>query len=565
MINGLSSPQPTPQRLERAPLPVDAKQIQEASGGVMTRDALLKTAEAKLENRNAFALLDAGDLHDLLGKGTLLPERARFTLDRPRFVENSIPLVVQLSEEGKHALLNADPAFAEALVGDGLNGIKPNTPFRLDTHVAEILLFAEDREALFTAYAEKAAKGEVPETIAGKPFKTYFEQHIKGTEDLMAEVELKNFRKLIPGFTGLPPSEQRVRAALGGKMADYLPSVLPGDVRRQMANSMIRHQTFDRATPGRGLEVAGEIKEFFHGTSSGKLIARTGFRMQPEMLFNKLPKRAQNVLEDKFRIRFRSAFGMGVYTGNATVASRYAAIKSQNATSPVHVVSGLVALGKTTVHDLAEDNLAHTRIVSGQDLEGKYFITREPKRFTVKGLTTLDPKQTDGWMRNFPQLLKAHSADPFEIGKLFDRLPQGAAQRALNETLKGRDPATVRSATLLLARRGDEKALASTMKLLEGVASPTEREVIQDTLMAALKSIGPGHADRTRPIGEAVLRLPPGNRFSPDSLAESLFDALGAEIRPMVERHGLKLPAAPAEGALARAWQTAAKGFRHLL
>jgi hypothetical protein len=325
-----------------------------------------------------------------------------------------------------------------------------------------------DREAygpFMDTYRVAVGRGEAPGKLGGRPWTEFF----RPTDDFRNEMQVEALTRLSPGFRMRAPEERRAVAALAHRIAEGRNDV-PLGLGLATAEALIRHE---RIVPGPETRQAWKelatrerlpAHPFHHGTQAGEAIAREGF----------IPAK-------------RQLLGTGVYHGNPSVASAYALERSGAFTkSPPQIVSGKVLPGSidplTLGHEIPVDSAASGRgMVAGASAHGgPYWVTKEAKRFQVRGITTYDTSLAPSRLGALvPDLLdnmtRSPSAALWSI-KWLSRLDVDAVDRAALSALSG--AGTAEGARYWLASRGHEQSLTELVSRLGSVPAGDGRQAV---------------------------------------------------------------------------------------
>lgn len=436
-------------------------------------------------------------LQDTLQSGKLITTRnSTFSLGNLNGWTRQDGAAVVLSDEGKRFLAEKggeglDWALDDVAKAQGYGGPfgqRANVSETLDLgkHVEQILVNEDAFEGLAKDFEAKLAKGEIPEKIAGKPAKEFFDSVVTKTDDIMAQLEAKAFGLQVPGFAELPQFAHKPAAMLAGRVANKYPREVPMDLRRQIAFSKIDVTNLAWNDLRLGFKNRPNVKEFHHGTTM-KWMAYTAFKGDLESMYNGLSETNRTRVNEFMKkrtgkeISFVSAYGSGVYTGNASVASGYAYNKLSRRAgeeqNPVHIISGLLDAGKETLEDLdkaiPEDPSIHTRLVPNGGQEGPYRVTRGAEHFQIKGVTSFDPNIHDP--KTIPLLLKAQAYDPDWAAGMLARMEPDTVKRALeHHAAKGDD--TIKAAAKDLLDRVGKKAAEVGGNTVEKAAQEAVQE-----------------------------------------------------------------------------------------
>lgn len=359
-----------------------------------------------------------------------------------------------LSDEGKKALASSktlDEALGKRLDEFG-SALDLPCPLDLQRHVQQVLVDDTAYASLMSAYEKAAAEGAVPKLLGGKPPA----QFINASEDFYNHFQVEQFGRNVPGFAQRPLIEQKATAALAGKAASLFPSVIPTDIRHRVASSMVSHKAYNTPLKTDGLDVVGEVKDFFHGR---QIIGRSG-----------QPLRAPETLMDEgFHPDEKGAFGMGVYHANPSVARGYGLSEIDK---PGSILSGKVALGNVTRDattqkaEFEANRDFHTYRVKSRDM-GDYFVTKDPRRFFITGITRYNPDATVELGKVLPDLMKAATYDPHWAATYLNRLPQAQVNRAHLHALKHGTEEEKLISAVMLAVSGDARGLKAFSQTID--------------------------------------------------------------------------------------------------
>jgi len=432
-----------------------------------------------------------------------------------------------LSKGGKKNLASEtgiDDALAKGLKGipDGHRDSANNHGLRFgsETHLAKevslhdevqnVLIDAQAYGSFMDTYGAAVAKGEVPATLAGKPFTEFF----RASDDLFNDLEIEAFKRTVPGFAEKTLDEQRAVAALAGRVAADFPADVSEATRRKVAASMVSYKPVEGAA-ATGLNPVSELKSFYHGTSPGA---------------------GEQIVKGGLKVGSGDRYGAGIYYANPTASSGYTYKRPGEG---AEILSGQVDIGKviTTPHGKVLDS--NTRFVNRAALDipdnGDYWVTWDPKRFSVKAITSYDPKAKGTLDAVIPDLLEAFPQSPSWSMNLLDRVDPARARRAYEHALKSLDAGTYQAAGIQLAREGHPQGMAIALKVLRESQTPEARLAARDALIEATETMGPGRIQEATPIIKAVMAASGGQR---DAIADRLLKNLGDGAWPALEAAG---------------------------
>jgi hypothetical protein len=401
-----------------------------------------------------------------------------------------------LSDKGKKALASEasiDDLLAKGIKGiPGRNGQESNSfdvglrfgsqaqvsrAVSLQDDVQNVLIDAKDFDAFMGSYGAAVTKGEAPATLAGKPFTEFF----RATDDLYNDLEVESFKRVLPSFSQKPIEEQKAIAALAGRVAADMPEGVSEETRRKVAAALVSHKQVAGSPTGEA--AVGELKQFYHGTRAADLIAQNGFKVGDG-----------------------AVYGRGIYFSNPTASSGYSYARPS---SPAQIVSGKVDVGKVTSDPFRKAKDADTRMVPRDKLKspdsGDYWVTQDPKRFTIKAITTYDPAAKSGLEGVIPELLEAYPKAPKWSSELLERVDPTRTKKAYEHALKSLDTNTRQAAGILLAREGHPQGVSIALKALKDAPTPELRHSAYEALSQGVKVMDPQAA---APIREALAAMP---------------------------------------------------------
>ena len=463
---------------------------------------------------------DAEGVIRLASEGTLVPGRGT-----DLFLQN-VPFKVQqrggyialvLSKEGKLALARGDGARAlkrqlssyenptvdtySVNINTGRRaakawgfGLAGSLPARVDLHhdVEFALVDPSVRRDLLAAYGSAVAKGQAPREIAGQPYEQFFH----ASDDFQNDLEVAAFQQAIPGFDARPLTEQKAIAALAGRVAADGPPAVDATLRRRVASLLVYRQAFPRDPELRRLSQLGPVRPFFHGTTVEDL-AWASTR----------PMRAA-VGSD------HAIYGDGVYFGNPSVARSYAfdwlSADVFPTNRPAAILDGHVAVGNVTTKSFEEAPAADTRFIArsalprGFEDNGDYWVTRDPSRFVIEGVTRYDPKRTRGFEAMLPELLAAYTKAPEWVARHLDRIDRVQAERGYVHALSSNDPDVRMAAGVLLSATGRAEAIAIAIDALKSDHDAALQKAAADALVQAAGALGPDRDAEVRGIVGAI-------------------------------------------------------------
>ncbi len=379
-----------------------------------------------------------------------------------------------LSETGTSRIKEQDAGLSERLAG-AHDRMRQEHTFRLRGEEASVSLdwaggdvshVFIDRETFgpfMDTYRAAVGRGEAPGKLGGRPWIEFF----RPTDDFRNELQVEALTRLSPGFRTRAPEERRAVAALAHRIAEGQEDV-PLGLRLATAEAMIRHE---RIVPGPESRQAWKqlasrerlaAHPFHHGTRAGDAIAQEGF----------IPAK-------------RQLLGTGVYHGNPSVASVYALERSGSfMKSPPQIVSGKVLPGSidplTLGHDIPIESAASGKgMVGGAHVHGgPYWVTKDPHRFQVRGITTYDSSLAPSRLGTLvPDLLdnltRTPSAALWSL-KWLSKLDGNTVDRAALAALSGQDFAE--GSRLWLASRGHEPSLIDLVSRFGSMAPGAGRQ-----------------------------------------------------------------------------------------
>ncbi|HEY9856513.1 MAG TPA: hypothetical protein V6D05_12300, partial [Stenomitos sp.] len=431
-----------------------------------------------------------------------------------------------LSKGGKKHLASEtglDDALANGLKGvtdkhresSYNNGLRFGSETRLAKEVSlhddvqNVLIDAQAYGSFMDTYGAAVAKGEVPATLAGKPFTDFF----RSSDDLFNDLEIEAFKRTVPGFAEKTLDEQKAVAALAGRVATDFPQDVSEATRRKVAASMVTYKPVEGAA-ATGVNPVAELKSFYHGTAPGA---------------------GEKIVKDGFKVGEGDRYGAGIYYANPTASSGYT---YKRPSEGAEILSGQVDVGKviTTPHGKILDS--NTRFVNRAKLDipdnGDYWVTWEPKRFTVKAITSYDPKAAGALDAVIPDLLEAFPKAPKWSSDMLSKVDPARARRAYEHALKSLDAGTYQAAGIQLAKEGHPQGIAIALKTLKEAKTPEVQGTAMDALIQATAAMGPGRAQEATPIIQAVM----GAAKSKYDAGAQLLKNLGDGAFPALEAAG---------------------------
>ncbi|MEB3187227.1 MAG: hypothetical protein VKP72_07290 [bacterium] len=394
--------------------------------------------------------------------------------------------VAVLSEAGEQrvAAARADLMTAARDELDQLvasQGLGATRPVSLDAmldwgggDVSHVLLDREVSGPFLDAYREAVSRGEAQATLGGQPWTRFF----RVSDDIQADLQVESLQRLSPGFRNRAPEEQRAVAALASRDATRGPRAVPWSTRLAVAEALVRHERIGPA----GREVREAWRElatrerlparpFFHGTRSGEAIVQDGFRVGENNLM-----------------------GEGIYHGNPAVAAHYATRGGGRDPEAVQqIVSGVVLPGRTVSERLAPNPEVMSAVMPENRDGGDYWVTRDPARFQIRGLTTLDPALAPSRLpRVAPRLVEALAAGPEATPwarRWLDRLDPLAIDRLATRQV-ATDPRSA-GASLWLALRGEPDAIRGLPALMAVSQPESARLAAAAVALELLPAVSP--------------------------------------------------------------------------
>lgn len=421
----------------------------------------IKTRFEALRQTNAVAVVSAkGLIDDVLAGSIRRPGISLFIDNVDSKVHTSGgSAVLVLSDKGKMTLASSqrDAAMLDIRLKEKLIGAteKRSLDARLDFNqdVDHVILDPYSYDKIMPKFQEQVEAGKAPAMIGGKSYSDFFRK----SPSYFSDMEVAHYQRLLPGFAQRPLNEQRAIAALSERVAQDLPKEIPADTRRLVASAQTHHQTYDTPIKTDGMEHVGELMDFFHGRhiehhTPGKILR------PPEAL-----------LDEGFHPDKDGRFGAGVYwAADPHTTKQYG---YTNAKKGASIVSGKVAIGKMVRAKEGEGELFtkqhHSRWVPNPFGEGDYYLTRDPKRLFITGITRYDPSRQEGFEKLIPQLLDAYPKNPQWVSGMLERVDPEIARRAYLHARKNGTPEMRRAATLLLAERGDSNAIKTVTEAFD--------------------------------------------------------------------------------------------------
>ncbi|HEY9854451.1 MAG TPA: hypothetical protein V6D05_01850, partial [Stenomitos sp.] len=437
-----------------------------------------------------------------------------------------------LTADGKRALAHAeDPTYLDPLLIEGRKGVAGNPkegeyglrfgvsgavhrPLDLERDVKHVLVDEKDYQALLDQYQAAVSKGEAPATIGGKPFQDFF----KSSADLYNDFEIDAFRRTVPGFSERSPDEQRAVASLAGRLAASFPQEIPESTRRKLAAGLVTYTSVEKAAEV-GVDAVADLKAYYHGTRAGEAIAKEGFRVGP-----------------------RGLYGKGVYYSNPTVSMGY----TYGGPSQVaQIVSGEVHVGKVatqTIDQFSADAFNQaaeydSRRALRPDLinkdNGDYWVTRDPKRFGIKAITSYRPEHAQNMLPMLPDLLDAYAKNPDWASRYYlDKFDPKQLKGGLEQALGSGNPERRKAAGIVLAKQGHAKGMSMTLEALRKGQPERLRDAAGTAVLSGLGSL---------PTAESKLSAAK-NLLTTDfyqaherTVEESLRSTLGASAEPLID------------------------------
>jgi hypothetical protein len=363
---------------------------------------------------------------------TGLPDGLR-GLDLPRtagLVGQPRPAVAVLSDQGLWRLREQSPEAVERLAGELRERLSQlgrtedlafaSAPVRgalgwASGDVERVLVDRQQYPAFMRRYREAVRAGLAPDTIAGKPYTTFF----RPSDDFATDLQADGLARLSTSFARRSSEARRPVAALAYRLArNWEPSV-PLATRLQVAEALITSEPVRQpraVIDALKATIQAErlpASPFFHGTGAGEAIAQTGFRVG-------------NGLD---------GLGRGIYHGNASVGANYAQTGQE-------IVSGRVWTGAQDLVQLYDKRRkwwvgSPTRVSAPFAVSegGLYRATQSPARFQIRRLTRFEPARAATVLQNrhLEALLRA-------------RAQGGRAAAWAQVFLEVQDPARLRAA-----------------------------------------------------------------------------------------------------------------------
>lgn len=472
---------------------------------VSTADSVVLRRASQLRKTNVAVVMpsDPSKLLEIAKAGKFMSDDASLAL---RNVSQNVQekggfSAFILSDKGKKAL--ASEASLDDVLAKGLKGIpgrqshernsfdvglrfgpqaKVSRSVNLQDDVQNVLIDAKDFGAFMDSYGAAVTKGEAPAALAGKPFTEFF----RSTDDLYNDLEIESFKRVLPNFSQKPIEEQKAVAALAGRVAADMPQEVSEETRRKVAAALVSHKPVAGSSTGDA--ALSELKQFYHGTRAAELIAENGFKVGDG-----------------------AVYGRGIYFSNPTASSGYT---YAHPGSPAQMVSGKVDVGKVTSDPFWRAKDANTRMVPRNKLKspdsGDYWVTQDPKRFTVKAITTYDPAAKSGLDGLIPELLEAYPKAPKWSSGLLDRVDPTRSKKAYKHALKSFDSNARQAAGILLAKEGNPQAVSIALKALKEAPTPELRHSAYEALSQGIKVMDPQAAAPIREALAAAPRIDPG-------------------------------------------------------
>ena len=322
--------------------------------------------------------------------------------------------------------------------------------------VSHVLIDREAYGAFVTTYRKAVARGEAPAKLGGKMWTDFF----RPTDDMGNEIQVEGMRRISPEFQRRSLEEQRTVAALVDRVSGGYRDYAPLGLKLATAEAMIDHRVVVPSPEARQnwttLATAERLKArpFHHGTQYGDEIARDGFKSSRSGLH-----------------------GPGVYHGNPSVASCYA---DGDPTRPEQIVSGRLLPGVIKPAVYGMENIEPSQVGSSYyNKFNGYWITTEPGRFQVRGVTSYDPSLASTRLgRLVPAQLDnmVHSAKAaFWSLRWLEDMDVETVDRAAGAA---RDGTGATGARMWLASRGDEAALSEQVNRLASISDIDRQEAV---------------------------------------------------------------------------------------
>lgn len=506
-----------------------AQQVSEAAAKSVLDPAIAKRAKQLSQTNAAVVMPSAPErLMAVLRSGTLQGADTKLALRNvtQSVQENGGFAAFLLSDKGKMALAT-DAALDDLLVkaSKGVPGKKKaesagflqglrfgvqgplSVPLTLQDDVQHVLIDAKHYSTFLEAYSAAVAKGEAPASFAGKPFTEFF----RATDDLYNDLEVEAFKRVLPGFAQKPIEEQKAVAALASRVSADFPAGVSEETRRKVAAAMVTHKDVSTVLPS-GQTALEELKQFYHGTRAAELIAENGFKVGDG-----------------------ARYGRGIYFSNPTASSGYT---YKRPSEPAQLVSGKVDVGNVTSLPFSKAKDADTRMVPRTKLDfsdtGDYWVTKDPKRFTIKAITTYDPAAKNALDAVIPDLIEAYPQNAAWSSRLLERIDPERRIRALEHALKTAEGEVQQAAGILLAREGNHLGVPAAIKAL-GSENAELRRAAADALLEVTKKLGPERVEEATPLITALMSAP---GVKPSQMGRQLLDNLGEGAMPALREAG---------------------------
>ena len=479
---------------ELASLCGSASHKNKASAPIMAGDSLRVGRLARDITSDPYPITAAVDLVPAIWKSGAASLPVSLFKDVPdhRSLQLEGKALAVLSDDGMHRLKAADPVLVARLktahdeyqerrnasfmpLDEVLSGEAATVSLDWAAgDVSQVLIDREAYGAFVTTYRKAVALGEAPAKLAGKMWTDFF----RPTDDMGNEIQVEGMRRISPEFQRRSLEERRTVAALAHRTAGKYGSQASLGLKLATAEAMIDHhvvvpspearQAWTKVATAEGLKAL----PFHHGTQYGDEIARDGFK-----------------------ISSRGMHGPGVYHGNPSVASRYA---GGDSTRPSQIVSGRVLPGATDPLSYRPLKLVPSpEASSGHMNDNGYWVTKEPGRFQIRGITSYDPSLAPTRLGHLvPALLDnmIHSPEAafYSLWWLGD-VDVMTVDRTARATLRGTGATGAR---MWLASRGDDAALSEQVNRLASTSDIDRQEAVALVVAKGLSRATPDAVKR---------------------------------------------------------------------
>jgi hypothetical protein len=483
---------------ELASLCGSASHKNKASAPIMAGDSLRVGRLARDITSDPYPITAAVDLVPAIWKSgaASLPVSLFKDVPHHRSLQLEGKALAILSDDGMHRLKAADPVLVARLktahdeyqerrnasfmpLDEVLSGEAATVSLDWAAgDVSQVLIDREAYGAFVTTYRKAVALGEAPAKLAGKMWTDFF----RPTDDMGNEIQVEGMRRISPEFQRRSLEERRTVAALAHRRAGVHGSQAPLGLKLATAEAMIDHhvvapspearQAWTKVATAEGLKA----RPFHHGTQYGKEIAQDGFKISSEGLL-----------------------GPGVYHGNPSDASRYA---GGDSTRPSQIVSGRVLPGATDPLSFYSDELfpsseASSGYINHKGYANGYWVTKEPGRFQVRGITSYDPSLAPTRLGHLgPALLDNMSHSPeaaFYSLWWLGEVDVMTVDRTARATLRGTGATGAR---MWLASRGDDAALSEQVNRLASTSDIDRQEAVALVVAKGLSRATPDAVKR---------------------------------------------------------------------